>query len=201
MNPFNKANDYLQKLRYKRFVKTKAIDEVDRIKTHLTHHERVKLYQLAKSKSGKFVEIGSYLGASSFFIALAASEIEEPTKLYCVDTWQNDSMTEGKWDTYTEFQNNINKFENYIVALRGTSATVGKTFNDEIDFLFIDGDHSYTGVKQDFETWFPKLKKDGIIVFHDIGWAEGVAKLIREDVRSAVYNEQSLPNLYWAWKK
>lgn len=37
-----------------------------------------------------------------------------------------------------------------------------------IDFLFIDGDHSYDGVKQDFEMYVPFVKTGGIIAFHDI---------------------------------
>jgi predicted O-methyltransferase YrrM len=38
----------------------------------------------------------------------------------------------------------------------------------EIDFLFIDGDHTYDGVKQDFETYSPRVKGGGLIVLHDI---------------------------------
>ena len=37
-----------------------------------------------------------------------------------------------------------------------------------IDFLFIDGDHSYEGVKQDLEVFGPLVKKNGLIAFHDI---------------------------------
>lgn len=37
-----------------------------------------------------------------------------------------------------------------------------------IDFLFIDGDHSYEGVKEDFEKYSPYVKTGGSIVFHDI---------------------------------
>ena len=36
-----------------------------------------------------------------------------------------------------------------------------------LDFLFIDGDHSYEGVKQDFELYSPFVKS-GLIAFHDI---------------------------------
>jgi len=38
----------------------------------------------------------------------------------------------------------------------------------KIDFLFIDGDHSYEGVKRDFEMYAPLVVKGGIIAFHDI---------------------------------
>lgn len=37
-----------------------------------------------------------------------------------------------------------------------------------IDFLFLDGDHSYEGIKQDFEMYAPLVRKGGIIAFHDI---------------------------------
>ena len=37
-----------------------------------------------------------------------------------------------------------------------------------IDFLFIDADHSYEGVKKDFQTYSPLVRKSGLIAFHDI---------------------------------
>jgi predicted O-methyltransferase YrrM len=42
---------------------------------------------------------------------------------------------------------------------------LGKT---PVDFLFIDGDHTYEGVKQDFEMYSPLVKDGGLIVLHDI---------------------------------
>lgn len=43
----------------------------------------------------------------------------------------------------------------------------------QLDFLFIDGDHSYEGVKQDFEFYSKFVKPGGIIAFHDIVKIEG----------------------------
>jgi predicted O-methyltransferase YrrM len=37
-----------------------------------------------------------------------------------------------------------------------------------IDFLFIDGDHSYEGVKRDFELYHPLVSPSGLIALHDI---------------------------------
>jgi len=37
-----------------------------------------------------------------------------------------------------------------------------------IDVLFIDGDHSYAGVKSDFELWSPLVRCGGLVIFHDI---------------------------------
>ncbi len=39
---------------------------------------------------------------------------------------------------------------------------------NELDFLFIDGDHSYNGVKKDFKMYSPLVRKGGLIAFHDI---------------------------------
>jgi predicted O-methyltransferase YrrM len=38
----------------------------------------------------------------------------------------------------------------------------------KIDFLFIDGDHGYAGVRRDFQLYSPVVKERGLIVFHDI---------------------------------
>ena len=37
-----------------------------------------------------------------------------------------------------------------------------------LDYLFIDGDHSYPAVKCDFEMYGPMVGKGGLIAFHDI---------------------------------
>ena len=38
----------------------------------------------------------------------------------------------------------------------------------ELDLLFIDGDHSYEGVRKDWEMYSPLVGTDGLIIFHDI---------------------------------
>ena len=50
----------------------------------------------------------------------------------------------------------------------------------EIDFLHIDGDHSYEGVKSDFENYFPKVKPNGIITVHDTDCCDGIQKFLSE---------------------
>jgi len=44
----------------------------------------------------------------------------------------------------------------------------GELEENKIDFLFIDGDHTYEGVRKDFEMYSPLVKENGIIAFHDI---------------------------------
>lgn len=38
----------------------------------------------------------------------------------------------------------------------------------QVDFLFLDGDHMYEGVKKDFEMYAPLVRKGGIIAFDDM---------------------------------
>jgi len=49
-----------------------------------------------------------------------------------------------------------------------------------LDFLFIDGDHTYGGVRQDFEMYSPLVTPGGFIAFHDIVYAEGVQRFWAE---------------------
>jgi cephalosporin hydroxylase len=40
--------------------------------------------------------------------------------------------------------------------------------HNQLDLLFIDGDHSYEGVKADFENYGPLVRAGGFVAFHDI---------------------------------
>ncbi len=40
--------------------------------------------------------------------------------------------------------------------------------HSSVDFLFLDGDHTYEGVKRDWEMYSPLVRKEGIIAFHDV---------------------------------
>jgi hypothetical protein len=67
------------------------------------------------------------------------------------------------------------------VFLQGDSAEVSRRFYRKIDTLFIDGDHSYEGCKTDIEAWYPHMKSDGVILFHDCDeTSPGVVKAVEE---------------------
>ena len=174
-----------------------------RIFTHMTKRERLMLYRLAlKQLPGSvLLEIGSYLGSSSCFLAAAASEIRGGTKVHCVDTWKNEGMTEGQRDTWSEFQTNTLRYLTIIVPHRGHSVKIAGNFNEKIDLLFIDGDHSYDGCRIDVENWLPHLKPGGLVIMHDYEWALGVQKVVHEFIAPRAITVGTLPNLYWAWIK
>lgn len=48
----------------------------------------------------------------------------------------------------------------------------------ELDFVFIDADHTYEGVNRDITDWTPKVRKGGFIIGHDYNWTT---------VRAAIY--------------
>ena len=109
-------------------------------------------------------------------------------------------MTEGSRDTWQEFMVNTANCREYIVPIRGLSTDVVEnvaSHTTSLDLLFIDGDHSYEGVKADWDAYNRFLKPGTLVVFHDWGWAEGVKRVIREDVESMVSSSDSLPNMWW----
>ena len=174
------------------------LKNADKIFTHLTPFEKRKLYRLTKNiKNGFALEIGSYLGSSSCFIA---SGLDIKSKLICIDTWSNDAMTEGKMSTKTKFIENTSNWENKIIMVQGLSSDVKHkitTITKSIDLLFIDGDHTYEGVKSDLENYIDLVKPGGCVVFHDYGWAQGVKKVVNEDFLPKTIYFNSSKNMAW----
>ncbi len=157
------------------------------IQTHLTDEEKIILHKIAKNLlpyNSIAVEIGSFLGTSSCFIANGLKN--KNGILYCVDTWGNHHMDTAEHDTYESFRKNVKKYRDNIVEVRGWSSEVVdqmKNINKKFDFLFIDGDHSYEGAKLDWNLYSPMLKDAAIVAFHDTGASEGVKKLISENIK------------------
>jgi hypothetical protein len=68
------------------------------VESHMTLNERLVLYKLAAS-TPFIAEIGSYIGASACCFGAAAS-VDKNTQIICIDTWNNDAMSEGRGDKY-----------------------------------------------------------------------------------------------------
>jgi len=173
-----------------------------KVRSHLTSEERVKLYQLSLNMN-TIAEIGSYIGASAnCFGAAMLSRRSRNTigRIYCIDTWKNDAMTEGSRDTWQEFKTNTRHYKQYILPIKGFSVDVVEevaAHTSSLDLLFIDGDHSYKGVKSDWDAYSRFLRSGSLVVFHDWGWADGVKRVIEENVMPMVSNSDSLPNMWW----
>lgn len=133
-----------------------------------------------------FVEIGAWKGASISCLAVELiNQNKMGVKVDTVDTWEgspnehdNDSwVLSGK--LYEKFLENIQPVRHMINPVRKTSVDASKDYDDEsIDIVFIDGLHTYEGVKQDIECWLPKVKPQGIIAGHDWRIIEDVTKAV-----------------------
>ena len=199
----HKYKSVVEKQQYQKFLSAHSeLKKADTIFTHLTTSEKRKLFELAsKIKNGYGVEIGSFVGASACFLAAG---MNHQTKLICIDTWENDAMSEGKRDTKKEFDENTKLYKEKIVKVQGYSTNVVEevfSITQTIDLLFIDGDHSYEGCKADWDLYSPYLKSGSCVIFHDIGWAEGVVKVIEKDAKPKMSSFDSLPNMFWGYIK
>jgi predicted O-methyltransferase YrrM len=194
-----KINNFFLKICYP------GLSVSNRIFSHLTFRERIILMKLASEQSVRnIVEIGSYLGASAAAFAAGFKRQGLNGSIFCIDTWNNNAMTEGTRNTMAEFLNNISVFDNYIVPIRGWSndpkvVCQVATQAEKIDLLFIDGDHSLEGALSDWKSYYPLLSEHAIVAMHDIGWAEGVQRVVMEEIKPRVVREGRLPNLWWGW--
>ncbi len=124
------------------------------------------------------LEIGSYIGVSTIWIASAMSEYERRNKLCCIDLFQ--PHTDNPWCPGVELReplnyikNNINKcgFQNFIELYQGDSKDIipkiAKQIDSPIDFVVIDGDHSFMGCSSDFDLVEPFVSLGGYMLFHD----------------------------------
>lgn len=140
----------------------------------ISYHELYILQELLPSKVDGFrvIEIGSWKGCSTYFLAHILSHFED-CKLYCIDMWKGN---EGTWqieevNTHNikeVFDYNIREFNHIVTSIIEDSKTAHSRFEDEsIDFIFDDGDHTYDGLFSDLKNYYPKLRKGGIICGHD----------------------------------
>lgn len=153
---------------------TPFVRQLFAIPTHMTTQERLALLQAALNLPPGFsiVEVGSYLGASTAFMAYAAST--KGGVVHAIDTWQNESMgAEGLRDTFAEFLTNTQPFAHFIQPHRGRSVDVAKAEAPiACELLFIDGDHHVEAVIADLQNWLPSLKPGGLLAMHDIDHPE-----------------------------
>ena len=134
----------------------------------MSMEERIALLAVALELPRGFVacEVGSYLGASTCFLAASASLAEG--RVHCVDVWDNRAMgLEPPRDTFAEFQKNTAPFAPSLILHRGESTAVADAVPNDLDLLFLDGDHSQSAVLADLAHYAPKLKPGGALLLHD----------------------------------
>ena len=102
--------------------------------------------------------------------------IKNLKKLYAIDNYPTFVDWDGS-DWNQDRQNLMKKtaqekmipYKSKVEFLHISSQEFVRTIEDEsLDFVFIDGDHSYEAALKDFENYYPKIKNGGIFAGHDI---------------------------------
>jgi len=90
---------------------------------------------------------------------------------------------------------------------RQTGVAASKLFSDsELDFVYIDGDHSYEFVSTDIKAWWPKVKSGGILAGHDYtpgnpakGHIYGVIQAVTEFAEKYALTVNTTSEQYATW--
>lgn len=133
------------------------------------------------------VEIGSFRGRSTLALALG-SRLHCGNRVYAVDPHLPFSgVLGGRFgpEDQAELYRSIveNSAGDIVSVVSLPSVAAARAWNDRnIGLLWIDGDHRYESVLQDYEAWLPFVADDGIVAFHDVPF-EGVQRVIREAMR------------------
>jgi len=64
--------------------------------------------------------------------------------------------------------------------IQKTSHEIAKAWKEKIDILFIDGDHEYKAVKDDFFNFFLFVRDGGLIILHDTNYFPGPKRMVKE---------------------
>ena len=90
--------------------------------------------------------------------------------MICVDPlvdFPNGGVPTTKKTREVFIKNIMNVFKNVEWINVSTTEESSALVKDEIDYIFIDGDHSYKGVEKDCIHWLPKLKSGCLVTLHD----------------------------------
>lgn len=137
---------------------------------------------------GEILEIGSFKGKSTVILARSTS-LTGKTNVVAVDPLTSPAITDpdlkGEESCLKDFQTNIRNagVEKYVEFHRKRSSELAKVWNRDIRLLWIDGDHTYSGTKLDFDMFSRFLSNGAIIAIHDVLHNfEGAIRVFLEDV-------------------
>ncbi len=152
----------------------------------LSLDEAAYLYKLVKTlRQATLVEIGRFKGGGTFILA-SAMPADATLLSYDLHVKMPRYFNGKILDDYCLKVLKRYNLDKRVKILVGDSTKI-ETSQLSVDFIFFDGDHSYQGIKSDFQNWFPAAKKGGHLLFHDAARPrpyttchEGVLQLIQE---------------------
>jgi len=132
---------------------------------------------LHKQETG--VEIGINEGQTSHHL-LSNTGVH----LYMIDpwkTWKGWSTQDQCDQDYVQVCSFEKEFPGRVTVFRNKSEDVADKVPDNLDFIFIDGNHDYEYIKKDLEMWVPKVRSNGLVMGHDwTGKYKGVINAVTE---------------------
>lgn len=135
----------------------------------LADEQGCALFRAAAAVSGRgaIVEIGSWKGRSTVWLAAGARLAG--ALVYAVDPHVG-SHEDPAADTLPEFRGNLERagLASVVEPLVMTSTEAARVLAGAVELLFIDGDHSFEGVRIDAEVWLPRLVDGGTVMCHDV---------------------------------
>lgn len=92
-----------------------------------------------------------------------------------VDPWEKqspdvyqDNMNDSDFDNFYKLCTELANKDKRVTLIRKLSIEAAPLHDDNsLDFVYIDGNHSYRNVMEDIGAWFPKVKLGGILCGHD----------------------------------
>jgi MMP 1-O-methyltransferase len=137
---------------------------------------------------GAIVEIGSFKGKSTIALASVAARYGLGP-VVAIDPHTAPSPTDPDLapgaSSFDEFMAAIRdaNLEKHVDAHRTFSREVAKSWSRPIRLLWIDGEHTYKGAKEDFDLFSPYLSKGAIVALHDALHAfEGPIRVFVEEI-------------------
>jgi len=87
-------------------------------------------------------------------------------------------------------------YEGRVFFHRHFTTYAHKFFNDgELDFIFVDAGHEYEDVKADIQAWYPKIKKGGYMIGHDVNQTQ-VRRAVREQFQDR-WSQAKEQKIWW----
>ncbi len=163
----------LKNIYFKKQIKEQKKGHVEFLKKKILTHDYFSSHafnfkEILKSyKKFEYLEIGSFEGNSSMFVAKNFPD----SKIYCVDNWVGTEEYENLEFSNIEknFDQNMSEFNNFF-KYKKTSDDFFKTNNKKFDVIYIDGYHKGSQVYKDFKNSWKVLNENGVIIFDDYIW-------------------------------
>jgi predicted O-methyltransferase YrrM len=125
------------------------------------------LFDAARHSRGHVVEIGSWQGRSTIWLAAGARLAGR--RVFAIDPHEG-SREDPSARTFNSFARNLDAagLSDVVTPLVMRSTEAVSNVDGPVGLLFIDGDHSIEGARLDSETWLPRVAPSGVVMFHDV---------------------------------